>query len=133
MTKHALIAAMLCTFAAGASAQGRHAVADMPAGYSCMRLNLPAGTLYADRGLGVPVLAAPSPSAEVIAQASEVLVVPSPQQPRNGFLRVVLSQTSFGWVDARYLRPWSNPYAPKARCIPSVMSDGSIGTRTANP
>jgi hypothetical protein len=133
MANHILAAAALCVVATGAAhAQGRHAVAPLPPGYACMRLNLPPGVLYEHRNMGVPVLAAPSASAQVIGQASEVVVVPSPPQPQNGFLRVVITQTSSGWTDARYLRPWSNPYAPKARCVPSIMSDGSIGTRTVN-
>ncbi len=133
MIKHLVATAVLCAAAtAAAHAQGRHAVADMPAGYACMRLNLPPGMLYEHRDQGVPVLAGPSASAQVAGQASEVVVVPWPQQPQNGFLRIVISQKSSGWVDARYLRPWSNPYAPHARCVPAIMSDGSIGTRTVN-
>ena len=133
MIKHIFAAVVLCTVATGsAHAQGRRAVAPMPPGYACMRLNLPPGTLYQHRDMGVPVLASPSASAQVIGQASEVMVVPAPEQPQNGFLRVVITQQSSGWIDARYLRPWSNPYAPTAHCIPSIMSDGSIGTRTVN-
>jgi hypothetical protein len=133
MRNQNFMTAVLCAVAiSGAHAQGRHAVAPMPPGYACMRLNLPPGTLYEHRDMQVPVLAAPSPGAKVIGPASEVVVVSSPQQPENGFLRVVITRQSTGWIDARYLRPWNNPYAPKARCIPSIMSDGSIGTHTVN-
>lgn len=133
MIKWILPIAMLLILVAGDDvyAQGRHAVSALP-GYTCMRLNVAPGVLYQHRDLMVPVLASPSPSAPVLGTAIGVMVVPAPQEPRGGFFQVLRPDRSIGWIEAKYLTPWSNPYAPKARCEPAVMSDGAIGTRTVN-
>lgn len=95
-------------------------------GHACMRLAL-TPEQDADPGQGVPVHDAPSRSARVVGWAPSVVVVPAPQQPNAGFLQVLFPDGRPGWVQAGYLKPWSNPYAPGRRCIPSVMSDGGIG------
>jgi len=110
-------------------AQGLSAVSPLP-GYSCMRLNVAPGLLYNHPELDVPVFAAPSSSAPVIGRAAEVMIVRSPQQPTDGYLQVLRPDKSTGWVWAKVLKPWTNPYAPSRRCEPAVMSDGLIGSRT---
>lgn len=123
--------AVAAVLAAGsAHAQGRHAVSTLPIPYACVRLNVEPGLMHDHPDLQVPVYAEPSAEALVIGQALDVMVARWPQQPRNGFFEVVRTQNVNGWVPAKYLRAWTNPYAPSARCEAVIMSDGSVGTRT---
>ena len=115
-----------------ANAQGRYAVSRMPSRYGCVMLNFPPGFLYEHPETKVDVYASPSKSARVIGPAIGVMVARWPQEPENGFLEVVRTQSQRGWIEAKYLRVWSSPYAPNGRCEPSIMSDGTIGTRIVN-
>ena len=108
-----------------AQAQGLKAVRPLP-GYVCMQLAItPDQSL--DPKVGVPILNAPSRSGSIVNYAASVVLVRDPPKSLGGFLQVLRFNGQEGWIEGRYLRPWSNPYAPAARCVPSVMSDGSPG------
>ena len=113
------------TFGMTAHSEGLHAVRSLP-GYVCMQLALTPEE-NTDPTRGVPVRTLPSSSDVVSSWAPSVLVVPSPQQPTSGFLQVLLPNGHRGWIQAAALKPWTNPYSPNRRCIPSVMSNGGIG------
>lgn len=106
-------------------AEGLHAVHPLP-GYACMQLALTPAQIV-DPKVGVPVREAPSRSAAIAGYAATTVIVQSPPQARNGFLQVLRPDGDLGWVEAGYLRPWANPYAPSARCVPSMMSNGKPG------
>ena len=108
-----------------AHAQGLQAVRPVP-GHVCMQLAL-TPEQNADPMRGVPVRNAPAPSDRIASWAPSVVIVPAPQQPTAGFLQVLLPDGQHGWVRATALKPWSNPYAPSRRCVPSILSNGRIG------
>lgn len=112
-------------FCGVAHAQGLTAVRPLP-GYICMQLAISPEQL-ADPKVGVPILDAPSRSAAIVNYASSVVIVRDPPQASGGFLRVLRLTGQEGWIEARYLRPWANPYVPTARCVPSMMSNGRPG------
>ena len=89
------------------------------------------GFLYEHRDYAVPEYLAPSLSSKVVSGAPNVVIAPA-GPPANGWFHVLRPDRSYAWVESKYLRPWSNPYAPKARCVPSIISDGSIGTGTGS-
>jgi len=128
--KHLLLCAAVTLVAStsGLHAQGRHAVSTLSPPYACVQLNFPPGYLYEHPNVEVPVRAEPSMSARVLYTAPQVMVARWPQQAKNGFIQIVHTMETDGWVEARYIAPWSNPYAPAARCVPAIMSDGSVGT-----
>ncbi len=108
-----------------ADAQGLQAVRPVP-GHVCMQLAI-TPEQNADPTRGIPVRNSPSLSDRIASWAPSVVIVPAPQQPTAGFLRVLLPDGQHGWVQAIALKPWSNPYAPNRRCVPSVLSNGRIG------
>lgn len=110
-------------------AQGLHAVRPLP-GHVCMQLALAPADLI-DPKVGIPVREMPSSTAHVVGYAANTMIVQVPQQPTAGFLKVLWPGGESGWMEAAYLRPWSNPFAPNARCVPSVMSDGKPGFGSA--
>ncbi len=109
-----------------AHAQGLTAVRPLP-GYVCMQLAV-SPEASVDPKVGVPILDAPSRSAAIVSYAASVVIVQDLTQSSGSFRRVLRPSGKEGWIDARYLRPWSNPYVSTARCVPSVMSDGKPGT-----
>ena len=111
--------------AAMSHAQGLHAVRPMP-GYVCMQLALTPQQLT-DPNSGVPVRLAPARSAPSVGFAATNVIVEDPQRATAGFLRVLRPNGEDGWIEAGQLRPWSNPSAPAARCVPSLMSNGKPG------
>jgi len=108
-----------------AHAEGLHAVHALP-GYVCMQLALTPVQIL-DPKVGVPVREAPSRSATIAGYAATTVIVQDPPRSKEGFLQVLRPNGEPGWIEAGYLRPWANPYAPDARCVPSVMSNGKPG------
>ena len=105
--------------------QGIHAVSPLP-GYVCMQLTLTPAQLT-DPKVGAPVREAPSRSSRIVAYAANTMIVQWPQEPTDGFLKVVWPGGQGGWMEAGYLRPWKNPFVPSDRCVPSIMSNGKPG------
>lgn len=121
-----LYAILLATLVPGpVQSEGLRAVHPLP-GYVCMQLTLTPAQIV-DPKVGVPVREAPSRSATIAGYAATTVIVQSPPQARNGFLQVLRPDGELGWIEAGYLRPWTNPYAPNARCVPSMMSNGKPG------
>lgn len=108
-----------------AHAEQLHAVRPLP-GYVCMQLALTPAQLT-DPKVGVPVREAPSRSGAIAGYAATTVIVQNPPQPQDGFVKVLRPSGEPGWIEASYLRPWRNPYAPDARCVPSMMSNGKPG------
>lgn len=108
-----------------AHAEGLRAVRPLP-GYVCMQLALTPDQLTSSK-VGVPIRKAPSRSAPIAGYAANNVIVQDPPRTEAGFLRVLDPNGDEGWIEAGYLRPWSNPYAPGARCVPSIMSNGKPG------
>lgn len=107
------------------SAQGRTAVAPEP-GLVCMSLRMTEAQAM-DPAFVVPLRSAPSATAPSIGQASAIVLVRSPEVVSNGFVKAVLFNGREGWIAAADIKPWHNPGGSGQRCIPSRMSDGSIG------
>ena len=101
-------------------AAGLTAVQPLP-GYACMMLQPP--------NAASPVLQAPSASAPRLGTASATMIVTSPAQTMNGYVKVLHLDGRVGWLDASKLRPWRSASDPSATCTPSIMSDGRPGTR----
>ena len=80
-----------------------------------------------DPAFVVPLRSAPSATAPSIGQASAIVLVRSPEVVSNGFVKAVLFNGREGWIAAADIKPWHNPGGSGQRCIPSRMSDGSIG------
>lgn len=94
-------------------------------GYVCMQLNLSDAALVSPQ-TDVPIYDQPSTSARKVASAANKMIVED-QAPISGFRKVLRFNGEAGWMDARFLRPWADKYAPGARCVPSIMSDGRPG------
>ena len=109
-----------------ARAQPIQATGPLP-GYVCMSLNVAPGEML-DKSKAVLLRAAPDSSAAIVGRATSVLIVQASAVPTNGFLEIIRPNRQTAWIEAAYARPWSNPYAPTARCVPSIMTNGSIGT-----
>jgi len=95
-------------------------------GNDCMQLALTSEQI-SDPNLSVPVRDTPSASGRILAEAATVLIVPTSQKPAAGFLQVLLSDGRRGWVQAAILKPWRSSTNPNRHCIPSIMSNGTIG------
>lgn len=108
-----------------AHAQGLLAVRPLP-GYICMQLAVSPEQVADPKG-GIPILDAPSHSAAVANYAPAVVIVKDPPRSSSDFLQVLRLTGKEGWIEARYSRPWANPYVPNARCVPSLTSDGRPG------
>jgi hypothetical protein len=106
-------------------AQARHAIGPAP-GLACMSLNVTQAQAM-DPTFVVPFRAAPSQSSAVVGRATAVVFVRNPEVARNGFLEAVQFNGHLGWIAASAVRPWVNPGGNGQRCVPSRMSDGSLG------
>ncbi len=109
-------------------AESLHAVRPLP-GYVCMQLALTPAQLT-DPKVGVPVREAPNNAAKVVGYAANTVIAETKPHLTAGFRQVLRADGETGWIDAKYLRPWSNPFAPTARCSPAIMSDGKPGFGT---
>jgi hypothetical protein len=121
-----LLAMSLATiFPGGVDAQGLQAVRPLPS-YTCMMLAAPpAETVQAIPRIAVRQ--APFSSAPILSWAPTVVLVSEPVVLQGGFLKATFADHHTGWIQATELKPWSTPYNPSRRCIPSTMSNGSFG------
>ncbi len=104
-------------------AESLHAIRPLP-GYVCMQLALTPSQLT-DPKIGVPVRDSPTRTAKIVGYAANTVIVQ--EQLTAGFRRVLQPTGDAGWIEAGYLRPWSNPFAPTSKCSPAIMSDGKPG------
>lgn len=108
-----------------AHAESLHAIRSLP-GYVCMQLALTPSQLT-DPKIGVPVRDSPSSTAQIVGYAANTVIVQEQPQLTAGFRKVLQATGDAGWIEAGYLRPWSNPFAPTSKCSPAIMSDGKPG------
>jgi hypothetical protein len=80
-----------------------------------------------DPSFVVPFRGAPSKTSPVVGRAAATVLARSPLVERNGFLEAVLFNGRVGWIAADAVRPWTNLGGNGQRCVPSRMSDGSLG------
>lgn len=117
--------ALVVAFPFATQAAPRTVTAHLP-GLSCMSLRV-SDQQAMDPTFVVPLHAQPSSAAPSIGRASSIVIVRSPQVEQDGFIAAVLFNGRAGWISAADLKPWVNPGSNGQRCIPSRMSDGSIG------
>lgn len=116
------LAFVLTLLATPAMAQHIYAVRPVP-GFACAKLNLTEQQAL-DMHFAVPIRTVPEPSATVGTTASAVLFVRQPIHVVNGYIEVLQLTGQPGWIE----RKWVKPYDPLARCVPSVMSNGRVGS-----
>jgi len=125
MRLYVLALALALSGVCSSQAQGLQAVRPMP-GYACMMLSAPpAETVQAIRQ--VPVRQAPSFTAPILSVSPTVVLVSDPAVVSDGFLRATFADRHVGWIQVSALKPWSSASNPSRRCVPSVMSNGSLG------
>ena len=121
----AIFAAAVLALPAVSAAQVRRAVAPIP-GLVCMSLNMTQQQAM-DPSFIVPFRSEPSANASAVGRASAIVIVRDPKVETNGFLAVIQFNGHPGWIAASDVVPWKNPGGNGQRCIPSRMSDGSVG------
>jgi hypothetical protein len=75
-----------------------------------------------------PVLSAPNSSATRIGYPSAIVFVKSPLVQVNGYTEMVRLNGQTGWIATDRLRTWHPLNGGTAKCIPSIMSNGKLGT-----
>lgn len=95
-------------------------------GYQCMALNLSQQQMM-DPSVHIPIRSAPTSTAAVTGTAIATVIAFSPEQEQAGYLKVLQLNGKTGWVEARYLKPWTNPGGNGQRCYPAILSTGRIG------
>lgn len=107
------------------SAQGITVVGYIP-GAKCMLLNLTHEQLM-DNSIDIPIRTEPRLDAPELALSTVTVIVRDIPGNTNGFVEVMLANGRTGWIESRWLKPWSNPNSPTARCRPVVLSNGRLG------
>ena len=113
------------TITGHAYAQGRQVVGRLD-GFQCMSLKV-SDRQAMDPSFIVPLKAEPSASSSDIGRAAATVFVRSPLVERNGYIAAILYNGRPGWIAATTVSAWHSPGGPAHECIPSRMSDGSIG------
>lgn len=129
------IAASACFFfLPGAPALALTAVRPLE-GYKCMRVYIPEEKRF-DPSAVPPVFAAPTEQSQQIGQAG-LFFVKWPLNEVDGFVEIIWGQRGVkAWIRKDVLRPWRTkrtPPGPASECVPSIMSNGSIGIGNALP
>ncbi len=106
-------------------AEVRHAVSPIT-DLSCMSLNISEAHAM-DPSFIVHVRASPANNSPDVGEAGSIILARHPAVERNGFVAVVLFNGRPGWISKNDVKPWVSPSGNGQSCIPSRMSDGSIG------
>lgn len=101
------------------------AVAPIP-GYRCMLLS-PIEPWAIDSGARAPVQVEPDPGAKVEGYVVNIVAVRNLSDPVNGFLEIIDRTGARVWIKGDLVKPYPDFGDPTGRCVPSSMSDGSIG------
>lgn len=96
-------------------------------GLACMSLDSQALQTMQQSDLP-PVLAAPNPSAVRLGYPSEIVFVKWPLIQQNGYTEMERLNGQTGWIDTAHLTIWHPLNGGTAKCIPSIMSNGQLGT-----
>jgi hypothetical protein len=75
-----------------------------------------------------PIRSAPSPNAPAIGYPAEIVFVRVPVQEVSGYVAVVKLNAQPGWIEADQLQPWHAMNGRPGKCIPSLMSNGLLGS-----
>jgi hypothetical protein len=75
-----------------------------------------------------PIRSAPSPDAPIIGYPSEIVLVRDPLQEQTGYVAIVRINGQPGWIEADHLQPWHAMNGRPGKCIPSLLSNGRVGT-----
>jgi hypothetical protein len=110
---------------ATAYGQVRHVVGPAT-GLMCMSLKVTDAQAM-DPAFVVPFYSEPSSASPPVGRATATVFVRSPVVQQNGFLQAMLFDGRVGWIAASAVRPWTNLGGNGQRCVPSRMSDGSLG------
>ena len=95
-------------------------------GLMCMSLKVTDAQAM-DPAFVVPFYSEPSSASPSVGQATATVFVRSPVVQQNGYLQAMLFNGRVGWIAANAVKPWTNPGGNGQRCVPSRMSDGSLG------
>lgn len=82
-----------------------------------------------DRDIEVPILEEPREGAKEILLAGSFILAKDPLVEKNLFIQVLCMNMRLGWIERRFVRPWSIRGDARGRCTPVMMSDGSPGYR----
>jgi hypothetical protein len=97
-------------------------------GYVCMNLNLPDARMRDPAAPRVPIRVAPSPDAAVGTLATPIVIARTPEHVVDGYAEVLQLTGKPGWIEANMIVPYRSASNPFARCTPSLLSNGRIGT-----
>jgi hypothetical protein len=97
-------------------------------GYVCMNLNLPDARMRDPAAPRVPIRVAPRPDAAVGTLATPIVITRTPVHVVDGYAEVLQLTGEPGWIEANMIVPYHSASNPYARCTPSLLSNGRIGT-----
>jgi hypothetical protein len=119
--------ALLVTITFGpAIASALTAVQPAP-GLACMSLDSQALETMQQSDLP-PVLSAPSSSAPRLGYPSAIVFVKWPLIQENGYTEMERLNGQIGWIATAQLKTWHPLNGGNAKCVPSIMSNGKLGT-----
>jgi hypothetical protein len=96
-------------------------------GYICTLLS-PEDLQIADPSELPPVLAGPSPTAERLGIPTMITIVKWPRHQVGGYIEMLRANGQTGWIEASHLRPWHSMDNTDGKCVPSLLSNGRVGT-----
>jgi hypothetical protein len=114
-------------FASAAQAQDVRAVRTLD-DYVCMNLNLPDARMRDPAAPRVPIRVAPRADAAVGTLATPIVITKTPEHVVDGYAEVLQLTGKPGWIEANMIVPYRSASNPFARCTPSLLSNGRIGT-----
>ena len=74
------------------------------------------------------ILAAPRADAAMGTMATPSCSSEAPEHVVDGYLEVLQLNGKPGWIEADMIVPYRSASDPYARCTPSVLSNGRVGT-----
>jgi hypothetical protein len=104
-----------------------HAVRPLE-GYVCMNLNLSEAEMRDPNAARVPILTAPRSDSSVGTFATPIVIAKAPEHVVDGYAEVLQLTGKPGWIKADIILPYHSASDPYARCTPSLLSNGRIGT-----
>jgi hypothetical protein len=96
-------------------------------GLACMSLDSQALQTMQQSDLP-PVLAAPNPSAARLGYPSAIVFVKWPLVQQSGYTEMERLNGQTGWIATDHLTTWHPLNGGNAKCVPSIMSNGQLGT-----
>ena len=119
--------AVSCALAPVSHAEPVHAVRPLQ-GYVCMNLNLSDAQMRDPSAARVPIMTAPRSDSSVGTLATPIVFAKAPEHVVDGYAEVLQLNGKPGWIKADMILPYHSVSDPYARCTPSLLSNGRIGT-----